>query len=373
VKLSDLTDRDAVNKAMGEFDIIGREAFLKKYGFGTARTYFIERDGRRYDSKAVAGAALSYQFPGRGHLSGGDFSGGERTVARQLGKLGYPVVRLKSSPWDGKSPSSLKRGDQLSNSDLCAVFECGTSGGMRRSHTTNTLLIVSDPTKGFYIDEWRDGVLHYCGMGLVGHQSIDFAQNKTLAESATNGVTVHLFEVHKRGVYEYVSIVRLAQAPYIGRQPDKNGQLRRVWIFPVRPTDQVGAPRIPQAAIADVLERQRKVASRLSAEDLAQRAMQDRGPVSSRVTTGTSFVRNEYVAEYARRRAAGKCELCETEAPFKGKSGEPYLECHHIVWFAHGGTDTVDNTVALCPNCHRKMHILNRSKDRSTLERRLRR
>ena len=31
---------------------------------------------------------------------------------------------------------------------------------------------------------------------------------------------------------------------------------------------------------------------------------------------------------------------------------------HHIVWLSNGGEDSTDNTVALCPNCHRKMHIL---------------
>jgi len=32
-------------------------------------------------------------------------------------------------------------------------------------------------------------------------------------------------------------------------------------------------------------------------------------------------------------------------------------------WLSKGGEDTVENTVALCPNCHKKMHILNSEKD----------
>ena len=40
-----------------------------------------------------------------------------------------------------------------------------------------------------------------------------------------------------------------------------------------------------------------------------------------------------------------------------------YLETHHIKWLAAGGEDKLDNTVALCPNCHRKMHILNKQTD----------
>ena len=46
--------------------------------------------------------------------------------------------------------------------------------------------------------------------------------------------------------------------------------------------------------------------------------------------------------------------------------GEPYLEVHHpevhhIVWLSHGGADIIENK--LCPNCHRKMRILQSADD----------
>jgi 5-methylcytosine-specific restriction protein A len=44
------------------------------------------------------------------------------------------------------------------------------------------------------------------------------------------------------------------------------------------------------------------------------------------------------------------------------------LEVHHIQWLSNDGDDTIDNIVALCPNCHRKMHILDLEKDRIYLE-----
>ena len=50
-------------------------------------------------------------------------------------------------------------------------------------------------------------------------------------------------------------------------------------------------------------------------------------------------------------------QLCNLEAPFADANGEPYLEIHHIIWLSDGGADTIENTVALCPNGHRKMHI----------------
>jgi hypothetical protein len=54
---------------VAEYDSLGGAAFMSKYGFGRARSYFLEIDGKRYDSKAIMGAAHGYQFPGFGPLS----------------------------------------------------------------------------------------------------------------------------------------------------------------------------------------------------------------------------------------------------------------------------------------------------------------
>lgn len=67
-------------------------------------------------------------------------------------------------------------------------------------------------------------------------------------------------------------------------------------------------------------------------------------------------------------RAKGICQLCEKPAPFNDKNGNPYLECHHIIWLSEGGADELRNTVALCPNCHKKMHIVNDDEDVKKLQ-----
>lgn len=69
-----------------------------------------------------------------------------------------------------------------------------------------------------------------------------------------------------------------------------------------------------------------------------------------------------------KRRAKGICQLCEKPAPFNDKNGNPYLECHHIIWLSEGGADELRNTVALCPNCHKKMHIVNDDEDVKKLQ-----
>ena len=89
-------------------------------------------------------------------------------------------------------------------------------------------------------------------------------------------------------------------------------------------------------------------------------------PVRSAVMT-TAFHRSPAVAAYVLRRARGRCQLCGGAAPFNRPGGEPFLECHHVDRLADGGMDSPDNCAALCPNCHRRMHILNDPEDRQKL------
>ena len=80
----------------------------------------------------------------------------------------------------------------------------------------------------------------------------------------------------------------------------------------------------------------------------------------TRVTVlSTAYRRSMYVVEFVRRRSNGVCALCQRAAPFSDSRGIPFLECHHIDWLRNGGSDSVDNAVAVCPNCHRKMHVVN--------------
>lgn len=110
--------------------------------------------------------------------------------------------------------------------------------------------------------------------------------------------------------------------------------------------------------------------TRLSETDLRRKATAARAKPKSSAVVRVVYARNPHVAEVAKRRADGKCELCGKPAPFTNAQCQPYLESHHIVWLAHGGHDVPENTVALCPNCHRKMHVVNESKDIRKLKRR---
>ena len=262
--------------------------------------------------------------------------------------------------------STLTSGVELSNRQVCDFFRCSTQGGMRRSLKTNTLVLISNHVDSIYHDRWINNTLHYTGMGQKGDQQIDSAQNKTLNESKSNGVGVHLFEVHVDGVYTYVGQVRLAGDPYQEIQPDVEQRLRNVWVFPLAVLDG-HIPAVPEAVLSKQEARTARQVRRLSDDEVKERAERARTQPGQRPTSTTRYERDPHVAEYAKRRAKGICELCKSPAPFNNGDGEPYLETHHIEWLANGGADTVANTVALCPNCHRKMHVVNLQSDRAVL------
>ena len=88
---SEITSREAVLRAMKDFDERGREAFLKHYGFGRAARYVVEHEESSYDAKALLGAAHGFQFPERGPLQSSDIPSSERAVRGTLTKLGFTV------------------------------------------------------------------------------------------------------------------------------------------------------------------------------------------------------------------------------------------------------------------------------------------
>lgn len=70
-----------------------------------------------------------------------------------------------------------------------------------------------------------------------------------------------------------------------------------------------------------------------------------------------TYKRNPDVTAEALFRAKGICQKCQNAAPFLRKiDSTPYLEVHHIVALSDGGEDSLENVIAICPNCHRQIH-----------------
>ena len=143
----------------------------------------------------------------------------------------------------------------------------------------------------------------------------------------------------------------------------QNGMKSRIQ-GPLRLNAEVSAYMHKIEKLQNSPDEQQKDAESLSEsalERLTQRYSQQ--PVRMTKYQTIAYSRNPYISEYVKRCAKGICQLCNEPAPFQDQKGQPYLETHHIVWLSRGGEDSINNCVAHCPNCHRKMHIIDDPKD----------
>lgn len=187
-QLADLTDPSSVVRAIEEFDRLGREAFLRKYGFRAARSYMLRHEGRDYDSKAIVGAAYGLQFPDRGPLAWNAFSGGEQMVQATLNRLGFEVVRVEGTP--AHRDEVFTSGKVYSWEEIGGVLGfspgyLGTAGGMPVLKEQGVVLLITHPSGGKtfdYGDYWEGPDLIYAGRGKKGDQKLEGA-NRYVAEN----------------------------------------------------------------------------------------------------------------------------------------------------------------------------------------------
>mgnify|MGYP003835810837 CR=1 FL=1 len=92
---------------------------------------------------------------------------------------------------------------------------------------------------------------------------------------------------------------------------------------------------------------------------LREKAEQDAtSTVSTSVNTRgvTEYDRSDNVRAYVMERADGECEGCGEPAPFVNRDGDAYLHAHHVLELSAGGPDSPETVIALCPNCHYRVH-----------------
>jgi 5-methylcytosine-specific restriction protein A len=192
----------------------------------------------------------------------------------------------------------------------------------------------------------------YTGQGRVGDQKME-DENRVLRDHEEEGKAVHLFEevdyfdsVNDRTVVTHVGEFRYVDHR-VERLPDVNGDMRNAFRFTL---ERVGEDEVD----LDGLEE-----DDLSVEDLFQAARGDTSSTSERSSDGSGeshTSRSELVKRFALRSADGVCQGCLEDAPFVDENGDPFLEVHHLTRVSDGGPDEPENVVALCPNCHRRVH-----------------
>lgn len=80
-------DGEAIARAVAEFDRLGREVFLARYGYRKASRFMLKVGRRLYDSKAIIGCAAQWSGLGR-PLRASEFSGGASRLAGVYARAG---------------------------------------------------------------------------------------------------------------------------------------------------------------------------------------------------------------------------------------------------------------------------------------------
>jgi len=230
----------------------------------------------------------------------------------------------------------LEINEIVNNQQLSEVFLCAPQGGMRKSNRTNTLTLISDKTK-LYEDKVVGDIYHYTGMGQSGDQKMS-GQNLTLAESDSNGVEVHFFEVIKPKEYTYRGQVELAGEPYQDQQKDQDGRLRLVWIFPLRLKDSKAKFTKLSSATNDKHELQEEFKEIQEAENLPIPETEKERLIKGRIGQG------KFKKLLTEREC--KCALCGVTDP------RVLIASHIKPWSASSNEERLDvnNGLLLCPN-----------------------
>jgi len=345
--LNDLSSADAVLSAIEEYEQLGRDQFLQKYGYRAARGYLLRHNGRYYDSKAIAGVAYGNQHGSA--LTWGQFSGGAATVSKCLARLGFQVVKTDHPL------AYLRRGVTYFRKDLVVRYGGQLQSGIWTPKEFDVVFIFSGASgKSYgYEDKWTgDGIFLYTGEGQVGPMRFR-AGNKAIRDHRKDGKDLLLFtDLGKNKGVRYEGVFECASWDHV-EAPDKTGKLRQAIVFGLLPTHIVAEIEMPAIqgegpSVKASLEELRKAAYDASSETAVHGSSSEARNLWRR--------RSEAVKRYVSARSNGLCEACGEKAPFVKKDGEPYLEPHHTTRLADDGPDHPAWVGAICPTCHRRIH-----------------
>lgn len=205
---------------------------------------------------------------------------------------------------------------------------------------------------GYHDGFQPDGTFFYTGEGQIG--DMQFVRgNLAIRSHQAAGKALHLFKYVQRSHVQYVG-----QAYYIDHHtriaPDRDGTPRTAIIFEMSvETPERGAPDPFPTQGGDRSHPFRNVSMDELRSAAYSASMKNLLPSQRKANV---YHRSEAIKEYVLRRARGVCEGCGAPAPFTTPHGAPYLEPHHIRRRADNGPDHPQWVIAVCPNCHARVH-----------------
>ncbi|MGD0067429.1 MAG: HNH endonuclease signature motif containing protein [Streptosporangiaceae bacterium] len=356
--------RHEILQAVAEYDRLGQDRFLDKYGFGPARSYRLVVDGKTYDSKAIVGAAHGF-LPGREPLTAADFSGGAATVGRLLGGLGFQVTQAVAGLTTGELVERLSAlrpyrspdGRQALYQPLALLWAIGRAhqGLARMAAWSET-----EPVLGGFLERHGEyprphypvAALYHAGLwDLGGPRPVPPAHgNAPLSWFASNqpagGLPGPVYNLVR-----YSGEGRVAAAAAIADRYLQDADYDAILADAGLADADVAEDEVPAGDV---------IVARSPLEEEYRRLCGigggggDRGARFGRPRVSVDILRLESARRAVLLRSEGHCESphCTGEAQDITDAGHPILEVDHVQDLAMGGPDHPGQMIALCPNCH---------------------
>ena len=308
MSLADVT-AEAVLAAVAEFDNLGREALLEKYGFRSAKAYFLDIDGELYDLNAIVGVA--HGKSGDRTWRPVDFTNDDRTVAERLRELGFTVRFFRNPDW--------------TQEEIILVCALVAENGWRT--------IAQEDKRAIELSALlRSAAIH----------SAEDLRNDSFRNPA--GV--------ERKSNDLVSLLP-------GRKPTHGSRLdREVLEDFLRAPDEMRARANAIRELFASKEAERWIRAEAWSMDLEAKE----GGVLLRwhlYRERDSGLRREKLTDARRRGIAIACEVCGFDFyQTYGDRGRDYIECHHRVplWVTGTVRTRPSDLAMVCSNCHRMIH-----------------
>lgn len=305
--------RSDILKTLDEYDELGREVFLRKYGYRKAHTYILVYEGKEYDSKAIAGVAHKYRYGEP--LTPQDLSGGVGHAVDWLIREGFTVEAVHGREWTRDELILIC--DQVARNEwkdlamkdpriaeLCDLLSLLAPSPEQRPDTGSRLT-----------DE-------------VSRTTSDIAKHRSGRQSSAGRHRLML-DVLDDFLSRPTEMARAAQLLRDG--------LRNGFLHPAPPGD-------------DENDNSEEEFSAPEGRTLYRR---------HRTRERSRALRSRKIATVLRSGGTLACEVCDFDfGAVYGERGEGYIECHHVVPLheAGEGTTRLSDLALICSNCHCMIH-----------------
>ncbi|MYW82021.1 5-methylcytosine-specific restriction enzyme A [Streptomyces sp. LaPpAH-199] len=302
----------SILKAIAEYDQLGRDEFLAKYGFAAALSYVVVHEGRDYDSKAIAGVA--HQWDHGRPLRPDEFSGGKDHAVAWLERAGFQVKAVRNPDW---ARDEIILACQL-------VMENGWKG-LDAQDARVVELSALLPLLPIHAEAERNE--KFRNPNGVARKTFDIAtrhpayQGKPTKGGALDVAVLEEFLARPEEMTEVATLIR---------QGTDTGELQTL-----PPTDDEVFDDDYSAPEGRLLMRRHQARER------------------------NKSLRKKKIASVIQRGGRLECEACgfDFEAVY-GDRGAGYIECHQVLplHVAGEGQTKLSDLALICANCHRMIH-----------------